>query len=495
MTRIEELEKMARNLEPDSGQRQSISKEADAYVHQFLENLPQMPGYQTGEVNRLKSVEISEEGKPFDELMGILKNEVDKVGINSASGNHMGYIPGGGLWTSAVADMLAASTNRYAGIAYSSPGAVEIENQMIRWMASIIGYPEAAHGNLTSGGSIANLVAIKAARDFHQVNSDNVKKSVIYFTEQVHHCIHKALNTTGLHEAVLRAVPLNENYQMDVCALKEQVQHDVEHGLNPFLVIATAGTTDTGAVDPLDEVANIAEANDMWFHVDAAYGGFFILVGDMKNKFKGIERSHSVVMDPHKTLFVPYGSGVVLIRDREALLTSNAHTAAYMKDAYGLDDIDPADAGPELSRHFRGLRMWLPLHLHGLAPFKAALEEKLLLCRYFYEEIGTMGFETGASPELTVAIFRIPENNGNTLNEQLVKELHKDGRVFFSSTTIGGKLWLRCAIVSFRTHLREIDGALTMIRENALKVVALDWSTNSDKAQSAVRFEILIKET
>lgn len=467
---LEQLEKIARRLEPDAGERKYISEETDAYVRQFLENLPEMPGYQAGELNDLKAMKVGEEGRSIKELLSVLKNEVDKVGINSASGNHLGYIPGGGLWASAIADMLAASTNRYAGIAYSSPGAVEIENQMIRWLASVVGYPPLAHGNLASGGSVANLVAIKAARDFHGINSGNVKQSVIYFTGQVHHCIHKALNTTGLHEAVLRPIALTDSYQMDVRSLKKQVQSDVEQGLKPFLVIATAGTTDTGAIDPLDEIATVAETHNMWYHVDAAYGGFFMLVDGVKEKFKGIERSHSVVMDPHKTLFIPYGSGVVLIRDRSALLASNSHHAAYMKDAYGLEEIDPADSGPELSRHFRGLRMWLPLHLHGLAPFKASLEEKLMLCRYFHDKIGKMGFETGAYPALSVAIFRLPGDMDNSMNEKLVKELHKDGRVFFSSTMIDGKLWLRCAVVSFRTHLREINLALDMIKENAVVV-------------------------
>jgi glutamate/tyrosine decarboxylase-like PLP-dependent enzyme len=136
-----------------------------------------------------------------------------------------------------------------------------------------------------------------------------------------------------------------------------------------------------------------------------------------------------------------------------------------MKDAYGLEEIDPADTGPELTRHFRGMRMWLPLHLHGLAPFKANLEEKLLLCRYFHEQIGKMGFETGSYPDLSVAIFRIADDPDNDLNEQLIKALHEDGRVFFSSTVISGKRWIRCAVVSFRTHLNEIKLALSMIKE------------------------------
>ena len=468
MKRIEQLEQAACGLEPDPAQRNELSAKAVAYVDQFVESLPHLPGFSTGNINKLKALEIGEEAKPLDQLLDILKEEVDAVGINSASGKHMGYIPGGGLWTSALADMLAAGANRYAGIAYSSPGAVEIENQMIRWLTELVGYPSTAHGNLTSGGSMANMVAIKAARDFHQVNAANVKTAVIYFTAHTHHCIYKALHITGLHEAVLRPIALNEQYQMDHLDLQRQIESDIAEGLRPFLVVATAGTTDTGAIDPLDQIAVLSKRHNMWFHVDAAYGGFFILVDEIRKRFKGIEQADSLVMDPHKTLFIPYGSGVVLVKDKQTLLASFSHKATtYMKDAYGLEEIDPSDAGPELTRHFRGLRMWLPLHLHGLAPFKANLEEKLLLCRYFYEQIGNMGFETGPAPDLSVAIFRCADDDDNHKSEQLINALHQDGRVFFSSTTINGKLWIRCAVVSFRTHLATINLALTMIKENA----------------------------
>lgn len=465
MKNITELEKTARLLEPDAAFRASVTKKAGAYISRFISTLPETPGYQEGTCNRLRSMQIGEEGKPFDELLKILEDEVDTAGINSASGAHLGYIPGGGIWASSVADWLAAATNRYAGIAYSSPGAVAMENKLIRWLSSLAGYPATAHGNLTSGGSIANLTAIKTARDFHNISSENVKKSAVYLTEQTHHCIHKALNTTGLHEAVIRVIPVNSHFQMDPGALQKRLEADLSEGLKPFLVIGTAGTTDTGAVDPLDQIADLAQKHGLWFHVDAAYGGFFMLAPGQREKFRGIERSDSLVMDPHKTLFIPYGSGVVLVRDRRALVNSYSHKAAYMQDAYSAEELDPSDCGPELSKHFRGLRMWLPLHLHGLKPFRANLEEKILLCRYFHDEIRKMGFETGPEPQLSITLFRLPGDENNTANRRLMEALITDGRYFFSSTMIGEKLWIRCAVASFRTHLREIDGALQMIRE------------------------------
>ncbi len=459
------LEKAARKLEPDRKTRNKIANSASAYVDGFIESQTSLKAYVRGRCKRLRQLTVGEYGKTFDTLLGILRDEVNHVGINSSSGSGFAYIPGGGVWTSAIADMLAAATNRYAGVYFSSPGSVVIENQMIRWLASVVGYPETAHGNLTSGGSIANLTAIQTARDSFAIKAANVRTSVIYSTAHVHHCIHKALHTTGLDEAIQRTIPMNSRYQMVAAALGEMLEKDRRSGLRPFLVIATAGTTDAGAIDPLDEVADLCQEYGAWFHVDAAYGGFFILVDQLKHKFKGIERSDSVVMDPHKGMFLPFGTGAALVKDSDKLLASYSHEAAYMQDAKGFDEISPSDAGPELTRHFRGLRMWLPLHYHGTATFRANLEEKYLLCKYFYDGVQRLGFETGPEPELSVALFRYPATKRDEFNKKLLNAVQDDGRCLFSSTVIDGEFWLRCAVLNFRTHRKEIDLALSVLEE------------------------------
>jgi glutamate/tyrosine decarboxylase-like PLP-dependent enzyme len=472
MHEIRTLEKTARELDPEEGLRSVILNKAIDYTNHFLRELPDYPGFGFSNFEKLSTLKIEEKGKPIETILEVLQTEVDPAGISSASGRHLGFIPGGGLWASALADMLSDITNKYAGIAFSGPGSVKMESQVIRWMASVVGYSSHAFGNLTSGGSIANLIAIKAARDFHGINSTNIKKAVIYYGGQTHHSVYKALNITGLHEAVLRTISLTNTFQINTRELEERMAEDKALGFEPFLVIGSAGTTDTGAIDPLDELANICERFGAWFHVDAAYGGFFVLVDEIKEKLKGIEKSHSVVLDPHKTLFLPFGSGAVLLRDGNLLLASNASKASYLVDTEGLDDINPADTGIELTRPNRGLRIWLPLQLHGIAPFKACLQEKLLLSRYFYDQIRKLGFETGPYPELTVTIFRYPGDEDNRINQQLVDAIHDDGRVFLSSTVIDGKVWLRCAVVSHRTHLEEIDLTLQMIRENLQKIIA-----------------------
>lgn len=461
----DKLEKLGSTLEPDRHTLHEYISKTIAYLERFLEELPEKPAYHDRQPEAIPALEVTPDGRPYDRLLDILKEELENTGINAASGKHLGYIPGGGIVTSGLADLIAAVTNRYAGVAYASPAAVAIENKIIEWMAGLVGYPDTAHGNLSSGGSVSNQIAIQAARDACGIGAANVRQSTIYFTSQVHHCVHKAFHTTGLHEALHREIPVTEEFRMDVSALKEQMQKDVAEGLTPVMVIATAGTTDTGAIDPLDAIADLCREYGAWFHVDAAYGGFFILADELKPRFRGIERSDSVVMDPHKTLFLPYGSGVVLVRNRKQLLASNQRKAAYMKDAYGVEDISPADTGPELSKHFRGLRMWLPLQLHGTEPFRANLLEKHLLCLHFRERILSMGFEAGPEPDLSVTIFRYPDDPENMRTQALNEAMHRRGTYFFSSTTIADKLWIRCAIASFRTHRKEIDEALEVISE------------------------------
>lgn len=475
--KIKELEALSARLEPSPELRDAWNKQVQDYASRFIDSLPQDKGYEWPDQVRdwPRDCPIGDEPRDMEKLLAILDREVDQVGLNPASGAHLAYIPGGGVFPTALGDYLAAVTNRYAGLYFANPGAVQLENQLIRWMCNILGYPDDALGNLASGGSIANLIAITTARDHLGIKPRLVESAVVYLTEQVHHCVHKALRIAGLGDAVMRTVPLDARFRMDADALRRQVEADKAQGLKPFLVVASAGTTDTGAMDPLDRVADIAQEFGLWFHVDAAYGGFFVLLDDMKPLFKGIERSDSVAIDPHKGLFLSYGLGAVLIKNVRAQYESHYYRANYMQDAQQLvDEPSPADLSPELTKHFRGLRMWMALQLFGLAPFKACLDEKRWLARYFYGEIQKRGFEVGPEPDLSVMIYRyVPESGDiNEFNKKLVEELHRDGRIFVSSTTINGAFWIRLAVLSFRTHLDHIERLLVMIEEGVEKVKA-----------------------
>ena len=466
-----DLQDKAQKLEPNHNQMSHDSALVMDYVKQFYDNIYQSPSWVEKKDLSAKLLDFpfTKNGYGIESTLKLFKEEVDESGLNAASGGHLGYIPGGGIFHSAMADVLADVTNEYAGHFFAGPGAVRVENQFLRWLMEITGFPKNAVGNLTSGGSIANLIGITAARDHHEINSTNIRKSVIYTSELLHHCNHKAIRISGLNECIQRTIPLDNQGRIISSELKRILQEDQANGLNPFLIIASAGTTDLGSIDPLDEIADICKTHDCWFHVDAAYGGFFVLTAEGKTKLKGIDRADSLVMDPHKGLFIPYGLGAVLIKNKEALMKSHHYQASYMQDTFDAnDEISPADVSPELTKHFRGLRAWMPLMINGVEPFEKAAEEKLALCKYFYSELDNIaGIEKGPEPELSVCAFRyLPENtDADEFNLALCKQIKLDGRIFLSSTTIKGKVFIRFACLSIRTHLETVDTCLKVIQE------------------------------
>lgn len=460
----------ARQLEPGAVARQDVRQAVINYTETFLENLAKGKAYEavSDRGKGLLKSPIGEKPAPIASLLRLLHKSVDFPALNPASGGHLGYIPGGGVYYASLGDYMADITNRYAGVFYAGPGAVRMENMLIRWVAGVVGYPVSAGGNLASGGSIANLIGICTARDAKGVTAAQVKKSVIYLTRQAHHSIEKAIRIAGLKECVIRHVPTDSGFRMDADRLAHLIESDRRKHLIPFLLVASAGTTDVGAVDPLERLGKIARKYGLWFHVDAAYGGFFALTKEGKAKLKGMELSDSLVIDPHKGLFLPYGLGVVLVKKPKLLQATHYYQANYMQDALSeTDEPSPADLSPELTKHFRGLRMWLPLKLHGVRPFRACLEEKLLLAKYFYEEIRKLGFETVTEPELSVVTYRFVPAKGDAdaFNKKLLKIVQEDGRVFISSTILHGRFTLRFACLSFRTHRSTVDTLLQVLQK------------------------------
>jgi glutamate/tyrosine decarboxylase-like PLP-dependent enzyme len=254
---------------------------------------------------------------------------------------------------------------------------------------------------------------------------------------------------------------------MSVQALEQALEADKLAGIRPWLVVASAGTVDTGAIDPLPEIAELCRRYGVWFHVDGAYGGLFALCEEGRARLRGIELADSVALDPHKTLFLPYGTGAALVRDRRHLLDAFSATAEYIRPL-GESEVgsSPADLSPELTRHFRAMRLWLPLQLAGVAAFRAAQAEKLALARYFHARLAEMpGFELGPPPQLSVVAFRYVPQSGdaNAFNARLLEQLQQEGRVMLSGTRIDGTFLVRCAILSFRTHAEHVDQAIDAI--------------------------------
>lgn len=475
---LRDLEHRARPLEPDAAQREALASQVLAYANTFIENLDHSPAFQTMDDGGagLYDAPVSPDGLPMEEILALLASQVDNLGTNSASPRHMAYIPGGALYHAALADYLAAVTNRYSGHFYGSPGAVRMENLVLRWMADLVGYPGTAAGNLSSGGSIAHLIAIATAREAAGLKAADYPRAVVYLTDQVHHSFEKALRIAGMGECKRRFLPTDAGHRMRSDMLEDAIREDLAQGRRPWMVVASAGTTNSGAVDPLEPVGLCAHTHGIWFHVDAAYGGFFLLCAPGRARLNGIEAADSIVMDPHKGLFLPFGTGTVLVREARHLYAAFSGHGAYMQDALqAMEELSPADLSPELSRHFRGLRVWLPLQLLGTAPFAAALEEKLLLAEYFYTQLMELpGFEPGPPPDLSIVTFRYRPDHGDPdeFNQLLIRAVNEDGRILLSSTILDGQFVIRLAVLGYHTHLKEIDLALAVLQEKAAWLAA-----------------------
>lgn len=252
---------------------------------------------------------------------------------------------------------------------------------------------------------------------------------------------------------------------MDIVALGRAMAECVAAGLVPMAVVATAGTTDFGAIDPLPEISALCRTYGAWFHVDAAYGGFFQLTERGKAKLAGIERADSLVVDPHKSLFAPYGTGMLLVRDTAPLQAAHSATGEYLKDLHPTALPHYANYGPELTRDFRGLRLWLPLWVHGVAAFRSALDEKLDLARHAYRVLRRdPGFETPLAPDLSVVVFRAADLDDVT-NRKLLAGVNETGRAFLSGTMVNGRYVLRLCVLSHRSHAAHVADALSVLSD------------------------------
>jgi aromatic-L-amino-acid decarboxylase len=377
----------------------------------------------------------------------------------------MSYIPNAGLYSAALAEFLAAGLNRYTGVSHAAPGMSAIEHGMVRWMTSLFDLGETASGVLLSGGSMANFTGVVASRTSRL--GDEFGKGVIYVTPHTHHSVEKAARLAGFRRDQIRIVSVDFDLRMEPKALRAAVEQDRRAGLDPFLVVGSGGTTDTGTVDALAAIAEIGAEQGLWLHVDAAYGGFFQLTENGRAAMAGIELADSIAVDPHKGLSIPFGVGALLVRDEGHLIDANQGRGAYLleEDHYsGIRDI--AALSPELSRPFRALQMWLPLHLHGVAPFRHALESSLDLAEYAHRRLsGIEGLETPWRPDLSIVAFRFEDDD---LGRRALDHVNRDRVVHLSPTTIEDRFVLRFAVLNRRTTQDHIDHAIDIIEKTLI---------------------------
>ncbi len=468
---ISEKAELAASLEPSDQSRAQWQSDTDALISRFLNQIDSYATYTASDSELLTRFEEHVCGCDAPgKLLEAVQCAMIEGGILTAGPGHLGFVPGGGLYTGAVADHFAAAMNVFSADSFASPIAAHIHSEVLRWLVRMVGYGQGAWGDITSGGSLATLTAFTVARQARSLQPRAYEKCCVYLTEHTHHCSTKALDVLFAGALKLRMVPMRE-FAMDVEALTDLVRSDRASGLVPWMVIANAGTTNLGVVDPLAEIAAVAKNLGLWTHADAAYGGFFALCPETSERFAGLSEADSIVLDPHKGMFLPYGCGAMLIKDGMLLGRAFSHSGAYLQDRH--DDSDrsksPMDYSLELTRPFRSLRLWLALKVHGETVLRSALEEKLALARYCHACITSMSeLEVLGAPSLSIFVFRVAEGtfsiSANEATRLLWTRLNRHEQFFLSTTTIDGKFVIRVAILSFRTHLNTIDALVEAIR-------------------------------
>ena len=420
------------------------------------------------------------EGIDFDGLLKAFRETIVPFSRQNAHPRMFGYVQSPGTALAAFADLLASTLNANLTVWRSAPAPVELERLTIDWIRQILGFNAEAGGLFVSGGSMANLAAIAAARQAKDHPSDRLR---IYASSETHFSIAKAAALLGIGRENVRIVAVDERFKIRVDDLVAKITADLEAGYVPFCVVANAGTVNTGAVDPLVEIREIANRFQLWMHVDGSYGAFAVLAKSARGLFAGLERTDSIALDPHKWLYLPVDVGCVIYRAPEITRAVFAHEAEYTR-IIG-EEADEAfafwDYGPELSRRFRALKVWMLLKGVGLDSLGEAIESNLACARYFESKVRASGdFEMAARIELSIFCFRhVPAHlKGESpqviddFNERLLIALQRDGSSYLSNTTLGGRFALRGCVLNYRTTLRDMEILLDDLRRVARSLPA-----------------------
>jgi aromatic-L-amino-acid decarboxylase len=359
---------------------------------------------------------------------------------------YLAYIGSSGLEIGALADLLAHSYD--PNLALHAGAATLIEAQALRWTAEFVGFPLAG-GSFTSGGTVSNVTALAAARERAVPGSRQVgtpASAVAYCSADAHYSIVRAIELLGIGSDNLRAVPIDEHRRMRTDALDSMIRSDLAAGLTPIAVVATAGTTLTGAIDPLDAIADICAEHGVWMHVDGAYG--LPAASVMPERFAGLDRADSVTVDAHKWMFVPKACGIVMVRDEAALAAAFGHETSYIPGTRNAVDVTL-----EYSRPLRALKLWLAFRVHGAGKFREAIQGNIDLARMLYVMAAERGWEVGPAPDLSIVLMRKPGID----NAELVQRLQADGRVYISHATVDGETWLRPCFTNTRTTASDVQ--------------------------------------
>jgi aromatic-L-amino-acid/L-tryptophan decarboxylase len=462
-----------------------ISAQATRLVFEYLTTIAERPvraeNY-AGKTTESIGAELSSEGVPLDQLITECRRVMD-LSRHNGHPRFFGYVASPSTPIGAYADLIASALNANITCWRSGPAGTEIERMVVRWLGSLIGYDNDAKGLLTSGGSMANMIALliasrrKSGAAMAQKGLWNSgPRMTLYASEEVHMSVVKAADILGFGREQVRIIGCDKRQRMRVDLLRQRIDADLREGLRPFCVAGSAGTVNTGAVDPLAEIANVAREFDLWFHVDGAYGAPGVLDERKKHLFSGLERADSLSLDPHKWLYVPVDAGCLLFRDDAAAAAFSTEDADYIK-THGYTNEEAFafwDYGIELSRRFRALKVWFTLQYYGSRRIAEAISDDISLAAYLGELIDTAAdFELLAPVELSICCFRCVPGRGmsdaelDRLNERIMELVQKGGRAYLSNATVNGRFALRACITNFRTTKADIDETVSAIRDAA----------------------------
>jgi len=473
-----------RALDWDADRARAFADRGLDIWEEFLKRLPELPVSPragSAEVARAVTLPVPDDPLPDDELFSHLRDVLVDWSAVTGHPRFLAYVTGAGTVPGAVADLLAAGVNMNLGGWVLSPSATEIELHLMRWFGEQFGLPATSGGLMMSGGAMATFTALKAARD-HVADWDVRARGVSagpplvgYASADVHVVTDRAFDMLGLGVDAVRKIPLDSDHRMRADALREAIEAD--RGTRPFAVVATAGTTATGAVDPLPEIADLCAEYGLWMHVDAAYGGPAVLADDLRPALAGIERADSIAFDPHKWLYIPQSAGCLLVRDVRHLADAFGVNPSVIHEEKQLSGrgIDIGTLGPQFSRGFQALKVWLSLLTHGRLAYGRRISHDAALARYLGARADERpDFELAAPVNLSTCCFRyVPEDLADcsadaylgVLNQRLMTEIQMDGRASCSNAVLDGRFVLRACVVNYRTEASDVEALLDVAAE------------------------------
>ncbi|WP_029877982.1 pyridoxal phosphate-dependent decarboxylase family protein [Paraclostridium bifermentans] len=440
----------------------------------------------SNQINKLRNINIPSQGRQVQEVMEEMMKEVYEYGARVNHPRFFGFIPGPADLNSWIGDVMSSAYNLHAGCWMTTSAASFIEKTLIKWLSEKAGYnTEQSSGLFVSGGSMANLTAMVAARD-NKLSFDKLHLGTAYVSDQTHSSIKKALKISGISPKNIRKIPSDSNYRMKIDELEKAIRNDITNGLHPFVVIASAGTTNTGSIDPIPEISDICSKYGLWMHVDGAYGASILLSENYNHLLKGIENADSLSWDAHKWLFQTYSCAMVLVKDKNDLARSFSENPEYLRDLdINDDEINYGNVGIELTRPTRGLKLWFTLQTLGTSEMSRRIEYGIHLAEYIKNTLLEFeNWEVISDPKLAIINFRyspsgMSEQDIDALNNNISHLALQENYAGIFTTVLNGKVVLRMCAINHETTENDIKQTISKLDEFAKHLLTNNFSLSA----------------